>query len=403
MRLQSLLTNSAFMVTSQVASLITPLYVTIIASQYYTGNVFSANLLAISIASALFIFNDLGLYQLIIKKFTEVRNEQKLTSDVLSLIYSQRLLSVFISTALLALLPSIGDYSSITSYLFIITVGVISQAFQPIWIFQAFEDVRFYCVFNIISKIINLTVVSICIFGYDNPYAPVLGFAISNFFLAISLNTFLHVSGYKVYLVNPMKVWALVREGRNYTIARLSILTYTGLISFLVGINDIAAAGIVALAEQLYKAIQLSVSPIIQVLIPYCERVRDSQLVYKLLAGLIIILSVSAIIVGYFGSQAVLYLWGISSEREVATLLVYFGAAGLNTISSLIGFPLFSTFGHYEKTNYSSIVNGLFSLLIVTVAFVYFDQLLSSIILICEISLLTIRISHVGYLRSIKR
>ena len=122
-----------------------------------------------------------------------------------------------------------------------------------------------------------------------------------------------------------------------------------------------------------------------------------------LLAVLIIILSVSAIIVGYFGSQAVLYLWGISSEREVATLLVYFGAAGLNTISSLIGFPLFSTFGHYEKTNYSSIVNGLFSLLIVTVAFVYFDQLLSSIILICEISLLTIRISHVGYLRSIKR
>ncbi|MDB2440988.1 hypothetical protein N9W72_05240 [Luminiphilus sp.] len=403
MRLQSLLTNSAFMVTSQVASLVTPLYVTIIASQYYTGIVFSANLIAISIASALFIFNDLGLYQLIIKKFIEVRNEQKLSSDLLSLIYSQRLLSVFISTALLALLPSIGDYSSITSYLIIVTFGMVSQAFQPIWVFQAFEDVRFYCVFNIISKLINLAVVTICIFSYENPYGPVLGFAISNFLLAISLNTFLQVSGYKVYLVNPMKVWGLVREGRNYTISRLSILTYTGLISFLVGINDIAAAGIVALAEQLYKAIQLSVSPIIQVIIPYCERVRDSKLVYKLLAGLIIILSISALIVGYFGSQAVLYLWGISSEHEVAILFVYFGAAGLNTISSLIGFPLFGAFGHYEKTNYSSIANGLFSLFIVTVAFVYFDQLLSSIILICEISLLTIRISHVGYIWSTKR
>ena len=147
--------------------------------------------LAISIAGGLYIFNDLGFYQLIIKRFSDVRSDLKRVSSTLSVIYCQRLLTVSISIMLLFWLPNIGEYQKISNYLFIIMIGVISQAFQPIWIFQAFENVKFYCIFNFISKVLNITLVVLLIYFDTNPYAPVIGFAIGNLFLTLSLNILL--------------------------------------------------------------------------------------------------------------------------------------------------------------------------------------------------------------------
>ena len=386
------------MLLSQAFSLICPLYVIILASHNYDDFVFSANILSISIAGALFILNDLGLYQLIIKKISDTRNDKKLINQLISLIYCQRFMMVVISLLIVIFISEIGNYEKIQKYLFIVLVGIVSQAFQPIWFFQALENVKFYCLVNIFSKIVNASLVTYLIFNDQNSYALVIGFAISNLLMFFLLNIFLINSGFKFNFVKIKKVIDLIWEGKSYFFSRITTLTYSGLISFLVGINDFKSAGVIALAEQLHKAIQLSISPVIQVLIPYCNRVRDSRVVFKILFGLIAVILLLTFLVDSFGLWMASNLWNITSRGELLILMVYFFSACINTVTSLIGFPLFAAIGFYSKTNISSIINGLISISILFIFFYYLNQFLMFVVLICELTFLIVRIVHLSYI-----
>jgi PST family polysaccharide transporter len=397
---RKLFNDSIATVLSQFVSMLVPLCIIAVSSKVYGTEVLYANLVTLSIMGFLNVVNDAGLYQYYVKCISEDRHKKNKLGWWISVALGQRLLTCMICLFIVFLLTFFDNYKAIINYLMLGTVGAVFQAFLPIWFYNGIEKMSIYAAANIFVKISSLLLMYLMFTYYENNYIPVICFTFSNIILTVYLFFEMSQRRFTYSNVTLRDVLALMFTARIYTLSRMLTTIASYLIVLVVGVNAFSLAGIFAIADQIYKAIKLSISPIVQVIIPYCMRTRSISFITIFSLVIFIFVAVLySVIGGGILFDFVYLIWGDIPENNKNIIYLYVYAGLVSMLNAILGFPWFAVLGCYDKANNTLIWASFISMMVLLYSFYYNISLLAYVIIISELSLLILRVLHLTWLQ----
>ena len=399
MALRKLFSDSAATILSQLVSMLVPLCILAVSSKVYGTEVFYANLVTLSIMGFFSVVNDAGLYQYYVKCLSEDRYNKNKLGWWIGVAVGQKILTCLACLLIVFLLTFFDNYKDIINYLLIGTAGALFQAFQPIWYYNGVEKMSIYAVANVCVKVSSLLLMYLLFSYYENDYIPVICFTFSNVILAVYLFFEIKRRKFTYSNVSLSDVLVMMSTARIYVFSRTLATISTYLIVLVLGVNAFSLAGVFAIADQIYKAVKLSVSPMVQVIIPYCIRTKNTMfLVYFSLALSIIVLLLYSFI-DQILFDVVNLIWGDIPENGKIIIYMYTYAGMISMLNAALGFPWFAVLGFYDKANSSLIWATFISMTVLLYSFYQDISLLAYVVIITEISLLVLRVLHLAWLK----
>ena len=398
MVLRKLFSDSVVTTVSQLVSTLVPLCIFAVSSKAYGTAVFYSNLVTLSLMGFFSLVNDAGLYQYYVKCFSEDRYNKKKLGWWIGVVVSQKILTCLTCLLILFLLTFFDNYQGIINFLLIGTVGAVFQAFQPIWYYTGVEKMAIYAVANLLVKVSSLLLMYLLFSYFENDYIPVICFTFSNVILTVYLVFEIKRQRFTYSNVSLKDVLTMMSTARLYLFSRTLASISTYLIVLVLGVTEFSLAGVFAIADQIYKAVKLSVSPIVQVIIPYCIRTKDM----KFLVYFSLVLSTIVLLLYFLIDQILLdvvnLIWGVIPENGELIIYMYTYAGMISMLNAVLGFPWFAILGFYDKANSSLILATFFSMTVLLYSFYRDLSFLAYVVVISELSLLVLRLLHLAWL-----
>ncbi|WOL29971.1 oligosaccharide flippase family protein [Pseudomonas fragi] len=317
--------------------------------------------------------------------------QQKIIAAVFTL---KALLLIPVLLALGLFIAIEENYQQHASFFWLLILTIIGQTFQPIWFFQGIEKMGAMTIYTLLSRFLYLGLVFLLV---DSPadyelVAVANGTAsICAAIVAISLMIRL---GY-----NPRwGGWAFVRStfhnSTEFFWSRAAVATYTAGGAFFLGlVSTTTQVAYYSAAEQLYKGAQSIFQPVAQALYPYMAKNKNFKLFFKVL-GLIIILSLVELIVGYFiGPFAIELLFGKDFSPSYAVLIIFLITSAVTAPSILLGYPFLGALGNSKDANLSVMYASIIQLALLVICYNF--NLTSAVFV--ALSVLTVEIFVLGY------
>lgn len=396
---RKLFSDSTATVLSQFVSMLVPLCIFAMSSKVYGTEVFYANLVTLSIMGFFSVVNDAGLYQYYVKCLSEDRHNKNKLSWWIGVALGQKLLTCMTCLLIVFLLTFFDNYKAIINYLMLGTVGAVFQAFLPIWYYNSIEKMSIYAAANIFVKISSLLLMFLMFTYYENNYIPVICFTFSNIILTVYLFFEMSHRRFTYSNVTLRDVLAMMSTARMYLFSRTLTTISTYLIVLVIGVNAFALAGIFAIADQIYKAVKLSVSPMVQVIIPYCIRTRSISFITIFSLVTFIFVAVLYSVIDGILFDVVYLIWGDIPENNKNIIYLYVYAGLVSMLNAVLGFPWFAVLGCYDKANNSLLWATFISMMVLLYSFYYNISLLAYVVIISELSLLVLRVLHLTWLQ----
>lgn len=190
-----------------------------------------------------------------IKEISIHRKDETYLSDRISAIYSYKLIIVLFLVLLALVLVALNPYFK-EKVLYILSFSmVIAHFFNPNWVLQGLEDFNRIAIFNIISKVIYITLIYLLIKTYND-------YVLANFFLGVSATLVYIFAFYYLKKKYSLKFnrfsfqrgIQILKDDFNICLSEFCLSIYQFfpivIISFFLG-N--VAAGIFKIIEQLYS------------------------------------------------------------------------------------------------------------------------------------------------------
>jgi PST family polysaccharide transporter len=377
----------------------TPLCIFAVTSKLYESDIFNANLVALSIMSLFTLINDIGLYQYYVKRFNEVRLDKNKSGWLLGVAFGQKIITCMVCVLIIFLLTFLDNYRDIVSFLIIGSIGAIFQAFQPIWYYNGIEKMSIYATANIGAKILSLLLMWILLTFYKTDYVPVICFTFANILLTLYLlfDVKRHNLSYKKVILKDL--FNLISIARFYIFSRTLSAISTYLIVIVLGATSLSLAGVFAIADQIYKSIKLSISAVIQVLIPFSLRSKNTMFLIYITVAVLIIALLIFFLIDLVLIDVVTFIWGSVPFSGHSIIYLYTYAGILAMLNALLGFPWFGNLGFYDKANTTLVWATVVTISMLLYAFYQNNSLLAYIVLISESSLLIFRLFHLSWLK----
>lgn len=358
----------------------------------------------------LLLFNAYGFNYSATKQTVEHREDKSRLDIIYNSVVACRLLLLIGGLLLLALLFPILLNTTIKRWMFIMGLGIVlGDIFNPVWLFQGMEKMRYLTIVNVISKSVFTILIFVFIHNADD-YQYILLINSLGFLIAGGLSTFIAKKQFGISFFIPK--WEDIKFQFRAGLALFGTSIGTNLygnanvfiLNFFVSES---ALGIYALAEKLIKGLQILTSPIIQALFPHIGNdFRGKSIDYKLdrikkLANTIFLILVLPNAAIFFGAELLIQLFGGQEYKDSILLLKIMSPIfTIGALNHVLGITGLVNLNRQKYFFYGVIIAGVASVLFLLIATpilgVYAASIampLSELILlsVCIISLIKLR------------
>lgn len=283
-----------------------------------------------AIISYLLLISNYGFNFSATKQIAQNRDNKKQIDIIYNSVIVSRLLLTLAGTIFFAALSFILLDNADKQILFILGLGIVlGDVFNPVWLFQGMEKMRYMTIVNALSKIIFTMLIFIIVSKADDfRYLTLINSF--GFLLAGLTSTIIAKKqfGISFFLPKLKDVKFQIKEGATLFGTSVGTNLYGNanvfILNFFVGESSL---GIYAAAEKIIKALQTITSPITQALFPYIGNdFRNRPIAYKLakikkLAFVIFIILIVPNLIIFFGANTLVQLFGGVEFKDSATLL----------------------------------------------------------------------------------
>ncbi|MEH0876411.1 oligosaccharide flippase family protein [Pectobacterium cacticida] len=288
-----------------------------------------------------------------------------------------------------------GKYADYHVFFWFITLPIIGQAFQPVWLFQGLEKMVILSIITSIGRTIYLFSTLILVKDVDDYLWVAITNGLSQICIALIEIFLLFRMGYRFVWVKACEVKSVFIESTPFFWGRSAAAIYTaGGTVFLGLFSNSIQAGLYSAAEQLYKGALSLLAPLHQALYPYMARTHNVQLFMRILA-FAVLGNLFAVSIGMYVSPWIVQMaFGAGFSDSSITLTLFMIVFLFVLPSSLLGFPFLAALGDSRTANMSIIYGGVIQLCLLGVC--YFIGWINAIqmvfcIMIVEMIVLIIR------------
>lgn len=302
------------------------------------------------IVQYLLILNTYGFDYSATKQIAQNRDNRTEINKIYNTVIACRLLLLLGGVILFAVLSPflLGTH---TKYLmFIMGMGIVlGDTFNPVWLFQGMEKMRYLTIVNFISKIVFTVLIFVLIREKDD-FVFIILLNSCGFILSGIISTIIARKQFNIHFVKPkwIDMKSQYKEGLSIFGSTVGINLYRNANIFILNffVSE-ASVGIYAAAEKVIKGLQMITVPIAQALFPHLGYKFKTQPLRQNLSmlwrvtkiyGSILILEV---IVTYFlASWLVVVICGEGFSEAVGivrimSFVILFG--GLNYVLGMVG------------------------------------------------------------------
>lgn len=312
---------------------------------------------------------DLGFSVSATNKISSHRGSVKYVGKVISSILMLKFVAIIIGALIIQIFFASNDsYIRYQEILLFSMPMIVVSTFTPVWYFYGVEKVHGYSVFFVIGKLLFSTLVALFVTEPDDyiyvPLYAVLGQ------LLVLLYSFHRIkkAGIKLDLFqNKIFIKYTLSFTKAFFVSRLAIAFNTsGAVLMLGSVVSPAAVAVYSLADQIYRVLQTLVGSVCVPLYAHMSKNGDVSLMIK-----IILLFAMLLIVfgggGYFMIPFILEIIGFDGGPGLIPLLGAFLVIFIiNSINTLMGYPLYASVGRLEVVNATLIIGGLAYLILLT-------------------------------------
>lgn len=300
------------------------------------------------------------------KQVSQFRNDFNAVNNIYKCIFICRSILLLIGIALCYILsPLLFDADKVKIQMFTMGIGmVIGDIFNPTWLFQGMEKMRYLTIVNFFAKLVFTVLIFVLIRDQDDFIYLILLNSLG-YLVGGLLSTILAIKYFKVRLGIPN--WSFVKfqfsEGLSVFGSAIGINLYknTSIVILNFFTND-STVGIFAAADKIIKGLQLLGSPISQALFPhlgykFCH-MTEKEAIYNLLKvskPFVLLLSLFAFITFLFSNQLVDIICGSEYVEAAIVVKIMSPILILGGLNSLFGFSGLINL-NYKKTFFLSVL-----------------------------------------------
>ncbi len=331
---------------------------------------------------------EIALNQEDIKKISEI------FSSVIILKVGIALLGFILFTGIVLLFPKLNNYKEV---LFLTYGVVIGRSLLPVWLFQGMEKMKLITFVNIFSRLIYL----ICIFVFVKKQTDILLVPLFNsigFILAAFVGLYLSFKVLKVRFYFPQikTIIFYLSDSFNFFLSRISVSVYTISNTFIIGtFGSMEMAGIYAIAEKLFTALQGIYHPLVNALYPFITKEQNVKIFKKIFSISVLSNFLMILIVFMFSDRLFNLLFSNYAIESIKVFKILIFACLIIAPSILLGYPFLAAFGHPKFTNYSVILASLIHLILLGLIVVFNRvevNLIASLVVFTEFVVLLTRL-----------
>ena len=225
-----------------------------------------------SIISYFLILADYGFNLTATRQISLHREDKKKIDEIVSSIYTIKLLIVMASLIVLTLLiyfiPKFNEYYLIYYFTF---GTVIGQSMFPVWYFQGIEKMGFISMLNIVSKII-FTVFVFAFISKPSDFYLVPIFNSMGYITIGIISIIVLLTTYKIKLriVGLENIKYYMKDGWHLFVSNISVTLYTTAVTTILGFfTNNTIVGYYSIADKITQIIRGLVAPLSQALFPF--------------------------------------------------------------------------------------------------------------------------------------
>lgn len=346
-----------------------------------------------SIISYLLIFTDYGFNLSATRQISLHRNDSKKINEIVSAVYSIKLLLVAISVIVLLILvksiPRFQEYD----FIYLFTFGsVIGQSLFPMWFFQGIEKMGFISILNIISKVIF----TVCVFVFVRVEADFFLVPVFNSLGYITIGLIALAVLFISYKIKLRKTgWTTIvfylKDGWHLFISNISVTLYTTAVITILGFYTTnTMVGYYSIADKIIQIIRGMLTPLSQALFPFLvkEAQTDKNRVLRInrkILGYGSIIFVPVCVAIYFFAPEIIFI--IFKKYNIETVMVLRIFAVIPFLIFLANiFALFTMIVFNKNRQYSRIIISA-GLLNIMLSFIFIPMFLHIGAAFCVLSI----------------
>lgn len=241
-------------------------------------------------------------------------------------------------------------------------LGVIGQAFQPLWLFQGLERMRQLAVYLVASKLLYAGLVLALVRGPEDALAVIYCWGVAQVAGALLGLGFMGAQGFGASVPTWAGVIEELRGGAGFFLSRLAVAVYTSVNSLFLGTQGTVGVAAYAVCEQVYKAGQNVTAPLTTALYPYMARQRHWTVFFRALGLGGLCLALGCLLLGVLAEPVLGLLFGAEYRAAAPVLRVFLVTVLVNYLGVAFGYSAYAALGRVQVANVTVMLGGVLHL-----------------------------------------
>lgn len=348
--------SSAWLALLQVTNILVPYIVIGTLTRQFSVEEFGYVMFCISISHFCFVLTDFGFYISGVDRIAKDSREAAIFKVFDHILNAKLILTTF-TIFVLALCIQLDVLKIDKTTFMYLAILVVAQAFLPTFFYHGRQKLHVLVLFSVISKIIY----ALLVFSLVNSLTP----NIVIFFLALTnaittIMCFVNIkkirtSNFKVNLLDGLQE---IKASYSYFVSRLFAASYTSLGGLLVGLVSLQYLAVYSTAEYFLKGMQSITSPVTQAIFPVMAKTKNLKFFFLTVLIGVALLSVVASTTYIFRENVYSLVFGNLILLHDHILLSFIILGVVNFMSSIMGYPLFTSIQQTNIANYAIYCGG---------------------------------------------
>ena len=389
-----LLKNVGFLSVLQIFNYVAPLLLLPYLTRVLPVEEFGAVMVAMASVMLVFVLTDYGFSLSATYRISQNRDDKNYINKLISQIFTAK---IFLTATALIALFAISILPSFYEYRYIFwsgSIAVIAQAYQPIWLFQGLENMKYFVIYMVMTKIFYVALALILVSEPGDGLWVLGSWSVSNLVGALTALFMLKKQGFEISLSSISQAWLELKESAQFFWSRVAVAFYTSASSIIVGTAGLHQAAMYSSAEQGYKAGQAVTTSITQAMYPYMAKEKNWAVFYKVLFSICLIMALGALIVGNFSVFFITFIFGENYKEAAGVLVIMMITLVINFLGVSFGYPALGALDKVEWAN-KTVIWASFLFCLIAIVLYLNDEInainIALLVLVTELFVLMVR------------
>ena len=366
-----LFNNSLLLMVLQGVNIVAPLLILPYLTRVLDIDEFGAVMAAMASVYIGFVITDYGFSLSATYRISRSRGRSDYINNLLSTIYSAKLILIVIALILFFAISLLPVYFSFREIFWAGSLSIIFQAYQPLWLFLGLEKMSGYTIYMVLTKIVYVFFTLIFVSSSGDGVFVLFSWSFANFIGVIVSNIMVKRLGIKIGFSTIIDAIEEIKNSAQFFWSRVAVAFYTSACSVIVGTSGLHQVAMYSTSEQAYKAGQVLTSSFSQAIYPFMAKGKRWSFFNRIVLLMTILISTGGVFVASYSDFFIGLIFGEAYLDASNVLPIMMLTLVVNYLGVSFGYPALAACDKVEWANKTVIIGSIVFVIIATVLYLF--------------------------------